>query len=211
MSQEDPTGEHIVSIIAQEAVDATWSGATIPARGDAPDYVEGVAGGGDLFMLGQRSPDAVPDSIADDVRDLISRANKALGPVRIEWVHDGDRPWLIQLHTATQFFDGEGVLSPGEAEDWLTHNVVDGLDQLRSLIPEAVRRGAGIVVNGDVGLTSHVGDLLRKAGVPGRLSRSGPSTTAPKHHQHHQHAGQRAENPANDDQENAQPSRARTD
>jgi hypothetical protein len=45
------------------------------------------------------------------------------------------------------------------------------LEALRELIELAARGGEGIVVTGEVGVTSHVGDLLRKAGLPARFGK----------------------------------------
>lgn len=167
---EDPHGTALASVLAQEGVDAHWSGATIPSGDDTPDHVEGVRGTGDQFMLGEQRPDRLPPEIADDVRQLAHKANKILGPVRIEWAHDGTAAWLLQAHVATHYFAGRGVLNAGDADVWLSFSVEDGLEALRKLIPRARQEGAGIVVTGSVGITSHVGDLLRKAGVPGRLA-----------------------------------------
>jgi hypothetical protein len=43
-----------------------------------------------------------------------------------------------------------------------------GLEQLRELIATAAP-DEGIEVAGDVGVTSHAGDLLRRAAIPSRL------------------------------------------
>ena len=43
-----------------------------------------------------------------------------------------------------------------------------GLEQLRELITTAAP-DEGIEVAGDVGVTSHAGDLLRRAAIPSRL------------------------------------------
>ncbi|PRY39339.1 hypothetical protein LY71_1218 [Geodermatophilus tzadiensis] len=167
---EDPDGTNIASVLSQEAVDARWSGATIPSGDDRPDHVEGVPGSGDAFMLGQQPPEAVPDDVVADVLAVAALARAVLGPVRLEWAHDGNTAWVVQAHVATHFFRGRGVLSPGDPQEWLDFNAADGLDELGTLITAARRRNAGIRVHGSVGLTSHVGDLLRKAGVPGRLA-----------------------------------------
>ncbi|MFW3171369.1 hypothetical protein [Geodermatophilus sp. CPCC 206100] len=170
LQAEDPDGTSIASVLSQEAVDAQWSGATIPSGNDQPDHVEGVHGSGDAFMLGSRSPEAVPDEVVADVRALAARARATLGPVRLEWAHDGTTAWVVQAHIATHFFGGGGVISAGDAPEWLPFDVADGLEELGTLIVTARERGAGVVVHGSVGLTSHVGDLLRKAGVPARLA-----------------------------------------
>jgi hypothetical protein len=166
LAEEDPTGTRIASVLDQDGVDADWAGATA-LRADGSVLVEGVRGTGDAFMLGDRAPEAVPASVADDVRALVGAAAGTLGPVRIEWAHDGTRAWLLQLHRVAQRVS-DAMLSPGAADRWLAYDPRDGLDRLRELVAEAQGVGAGVEVTGGVGVTSHVGDILRKAGVPGR-------------------------------------------
>jgi hypothetical protein len=170
LQAEDPDGTSIASVLSQEAVDARWSGATIPSDDGTPDHVEGVRGSGDAFMLGERAPEGLPEEVVADVRTLADRARRELGPVRLEWAHDGRTAWVLQAHIATHFFQDRAVLSPGDAPEWLDFHAGSGLDVLTRLLATARDRGAGILVHGAVGLTSHVGDLLRKAGVPGRLA-----------------------------------------
>jgi hypothetical protein len=171
LAAEDPTGREIKAVLAQEGVDSIWSGATMPSEaGD--DFVQGVAGPGDAFMLGEAAPVDLPGAVVDDVRHLAQRAREYLGPIRMEWAHDGQRAWVVQMHIGKHFFVGDQVLSKGEANEWLDFYTDDGLGQLRDLLPKAAERGAGILVHGRIGITSHVGDLLRKAQVPGRLASS---------------------------------------
>ena len=168
LAKEDPTGDRIVAVLDQHAVDAQYSGATATAP-DGSVVVEGVAGAGDAFMLGSRPGEALSTEVVRDVTELVQRAATELGRVRIEWVHDGDRAWVVQLHASRATVTAE-FLNPGTAEHWLPYDPAEGLDRLRHLVAEAQRAGAGVVVSGPVGITSHVGDIIRKAAVPGRLS-----------------------------------------
>jgi hypothetical protein len=168
LAKEDPHGQAIASVLAQQGVDPHWSGATM-ASADGDDFVQGVAGQGEAFMLGEQPPESLPESVLAEVRALARTARAALGPVRLEWVHDGHRPWVVQLHIARQFFADPHIVNAGEAESWLDFTVADGLEVLRTLLGQAQQQGAGIRIHGAVGLTSHVGDLIRRAGVPGRL------------------------------------------
>lgn len=164
LSEEDPTGEWISSVLSQEAVDAEFSGATLPLA-DQDDLVEGVAGGGGAFMLGGARPTRLPRHVVQAVRRAVSSLSMRLGPVRIEWAFDGERCWVLQMHRAAQLRGG--VISPGHADEWLDYDPDSGLEALRALLPEATARGAGVRVMRPVGVTSHVGDLLRKARIPG--------------------------------------------
>lgn len=168
LQREDPEGDAIASVLAQEGVEARFSGATVPQVG-AADLVEGIAGGGEAFMQGRSGPGRLPEKVVEDVRDVVAQVRGELGAVRLEWVHDGHRAWVVQLHLV-----GDravpGVIYPGEARTWHRFHAEDGLDVLRKMIAEVGRRGDGIVVDGNVGITSHVGDMLRKARIPARLA-----------------------------------------
>jgi hypothetical protein len=169
LAAEDPRGAEVVAVLAQEGVPARWSGAAVPGQ-DGDLLVEGVAGFGDDFMLARAAPARLPPPVADDVRRVGTRAAAALGPVRLEWAHDGDRPWVLQLQLATAAASAT-TIHPGEASRWHRFDPALGLDSLRELIA-GVGQGEGIEVAGDIGVTSHAGDLLRRAAVPSRLAAS---------------------------------------
>lgn len=168
LAAEDPTGTAIPSVLSQQGVHAAYSGATLPGSGDEPDTVQGVAGRGDRFMQGLQEPEPLPEEVTAAVRAATAAARAAVGPVRCEWAHDGRQVWILQLHLAAPGAK-PGVINPGEAEKWLRFDPASGLDALRGLVARAVSEGAGVLVTGPIGTTSHVGDILRKAGVPARI------------------------------------------
>jgi hypothetical protein len=169
MAKEDPHGSAIASVLAQEGVDAFYSGASLPGTGGEPDHVEGVAGRGDFFMLGERHPEPLPPHVIQDVRKLSAHARRVLGPVRLEFAHDGQEAWIVQLHISADQYR-PGMISPGVPENgWLDFDPADGLERLTEQITRAQAERRGIRVIAPVGITSHVGDLLRKAGVPAQL------------------------------------------
>jgi hypothetical protein len=163
---EDPEGTEVVAVLAQEGVHAQWSGAAVPAH-DGGLLVEGVAGFGDEFMLARVAPARLPERVVDDVRRVGARAAAALGPVRFEWAHDGGQAWVLQLQLATVAASAT-TIHPGTASRWHRFDPSHGLERLRELIA-SVGQGEGIEVAGDIGVTSHAGDLLRRAAVPSRL------------------------------------------
>jgi hypothetical protein len=167
LSEEDPSGTAIVSVLAQEGVAARWSGAALP-DGAGGLLVEGVAGSGEDFMLARAAPAALPERVADDVRRVGSCAAAALGPVRFEWAHDGAGAWVVQLHLATVAASG-ATIYPGTPSRWRRFDPSLGLERLRELIA-TVPPGEGVELTGDVGVTSHAGDLLRRAAIPSRLA-----------------------------------------
>lgn len=167
LEAEDPNRE-VASILAQEGAISAYSGGAASQSG-APPIVEGAPGRGDLYMAGGRS-EPIPDSIEHDVADLLRRAELVVGPAQIEWVHDGRQAWLLQLHARSIQPNTIGVINPGDAEHWISFDPLRGLTQLRDTIADAILSGAGIEITRPVGITSHVGDILRSAGIPARLT-----------------------------------------
>ena len=173
LAVEDPEGRAIASVLAQGAVVARHSGATITDR-DGEPVIEGAAGEGDRFMLGEKSPEALPDSVIADVRRIYAEAVALLGAVRFEWVHDGGKVWIVQLHKGGTN-TAAATLVPGEAAEWAVFEASNGLEALRGFL-DALPDDVGVRIEGAVGLTSHFADLLRKTKRPARLS--GPSSAA---------------------------------
>jgi hypothetical protein len=160
----------VAGVLAQEGVNALYSGATLPITNSSKHLVEGVTGAGDGFMLGESPTVQLPPDVEDRVRELLRDLEAALGSgARIEWADDGETAWVLQLHRVEKR-SRPGIFSEGEANAWMSFDPSQGLDALQELIVRALDAGAGIEVVKPIGLTSHVGDLLRKAGVPGRLS-----------------------------------------
>jgi len=169
LAAEDPSGTAIAAVLAQDGVRARWSGAALPdAAGGL--LVEGVPGSGEDFMLARAAPAPLPDRVLRDVRELGARAAAALGPVRFEWAHDAADAWVVQLHLATTAATGT-TIHPGTPSRWRRFDPSLGLEHLRRLIA-TVAPDEGIEIAGDVGVTSHAGDLLRRASIPSRLAGS---------------------------------------
>jgi hypothetical protein len=61
------------------------------------------------------------------------------------------------------------TISPGTPIRWHRFDPAQGLDRLRDLIAR-IPPGDGVELTGDVGVTSHAGDLLRRAAIPARLA-----------------------------------------
>ncbi len=165
LADEDPTGTAIASILSQRGVEARYSGALIVGVSGSP-VIEGKQGEGEDLMLGLSLPEQLPESVQADVLTTFNFLREKLGPVRFEWVHDGEKVWVVQLHRgATQSM--EGVLVPGEAEVWNHFDVSAGLNALRDVL-DTLEDNEGIILVGEIGLTSHIADVVRKAGKPAR-------------------------------------------
>jgi hypothetical protein len=167
LQEEDPAGDLIASVLAQDGVEARFSGALVTGS-DGEPLIEGVAGAGDQFMLGRQAPEELPPEIAGSLRDLYRRAAGRLGAVRFEWAHDGARPWILQLHRGASAGSGR-VIFPGEPARFHPLETAAGIDALRALISRVEGTGEGVVLVGRVGVTSHFGDLLRRARIPSRI------------------------------------------
>ena len=166
---EDPEDGAIASILCQSAVCAKFSGAAI-TDSNGNMLIEGRQGEGDHFMLGQQSPEQLPSDILADVQSSFAEASKVLGAVRFEWVHDGDRVWIVQLHKGGTESTGS-ILVPGESKEWAVFDAANGLEELRRFLNN-LPEYAGVMIVGEVGLTSHIADLVRKSNRPAKLSKS---------------------------------------
>lgn len=163
---EDPDGVALASVIAQQSVNAAYSGALIESS-DGEIIIEGAEGSGEGFMVGSVEPQPLPAEVENAVRDAHASLHKVLGSVRFEWVFDGSQAWIVQLHVGVSQSSGV-ILVPGEPESWHTFEVSDGLEALRQLVA-SLPANMGIRINGSVGRTSHIADVVRKANVPTRL------------------------------------------
>jgi hypothetical protein len=61
------------------------------------------------------------------------------------------------------------VIYPGDPLSEHRFHVGKGLEALRALIEQVEGTGEGIVLVGRVGVTSHLGDVLRRARIPSRI------------------------------------------
>jgi hypothetical protein len=77
--------------------------------------------------------------------------------------------WIVQLHRGATDSKGS-VLVPGNAKEWAVFEAAKGLDELRRLLDDLPAH-AGVRVEGEIGITSHIADLLRKSKRPARLSK----------------------------------------
>jgi hypothetical protein len=157
----------ITAVISQAAVTPLWSGALTPVK-DKPPVIEGVKGRGDGFMVGQKGPEDLPKEVVAQVMQVYQKASKKLGPLELEWVFDGNRVWVVQLHVGGGI-DDPAVLVPGNPKKWVTFPVEKGLEELRALIATIRGNDTGIELVGRVGITSHFGHELLAAKVPARL------------------------------------------
>ena len=166
-AREDPLATELASVLAQEGVEPSYSGALVSERGGRVT-IEGVAGTGDAFMMGKRAPEQLPRAVLDAVTKAYQRAAEILGPVKLEWCLDQARVWILQLHCGVTESVGRTIV-PGDAAEFRRFHVERGITEFREFVADAAKAKHGVVLVGRVGTTSHFGDILRRAAVPSRV------------------------------------------
>ena len=159
--------ERLASILVQDEVSARFSGALLTdVRGEP--IIEGVIGFGDDFMLGRVGPAQMEPALIDRLRELHMTLARYVGGVRAEWAFDGQVVWLIQLQQEAAMSSGQTIV-PGEVGFEHTFDVSRGLSGLRELVELVRGRSEGIKLIGNVGMTSHIADVLRRNKIPSRI------------------------------------------
>jgi hypothetical protein len=179
MEEEEAKGSNeinIASILSQAAVDALYSGASFVTEYEDCDLIEGVYGNGDKFMVGEQDKLELPAEVIEAVKILnneIRSYHKELGDVSLEWVYDGKNVWLVQLNQLkgeNKYKNSErNIIVYGSPSHYEKVFVKDGLDALRSKIDLIKDKNIGIELIGNIGVTSHFGDLLRLSNIPAIL------------------------------------------
>jgi hypothetical protein len=167
MKEADPSGDMIGAILIQDEVDAANSGAVSLTDGTNPS-VYGVAGFGDEFMMGTQEAARLPRRVKNQALTTYRSLARFFGPVRFEWVVDRKgNLWVVQLNLDA----GTGFnLLAGGADHWVHFDPTEGVEALGRLIDELRGSETGVILTKAVGLTSHIGDILRREAVPVRVS-----------------------------------------
>jgi hypothetical protein len=168
LADEDPTAREIASVAIQSEVPPAYSGALLTSIETDP-IIEGVAGYGDSLMLGQATPTQLPKTVENRVRELYDLLWHDLGSIRLEWVDDGNDIWVLQLQQETAKSSGT-IIVPGNTERFIEFQADEGLEKLRAIV-RSVEPNTGVILIGNVGMTSHMADVLRRAEIPSRLVR----------------------------------------
>ena len=86
----------------------------------------------------------------------------------MEWVADASQVWIVQLHCGATKSSGS-IIYPGNPSQYHEFDVEKGLEALRELVSSISNQNEGILLLGDVGITSHFGDVLRRAEIPSKI------------------------------------------
>lgn len=181
MEEEEKKGDNyinIASILSQDAVEAIYSGAAFISSNERNDIIEGVAGRGDNFMVGNQAKDDLPLEVVNAVKKIIEQFrvyHNELGDISIEWVFDGANVWVVQLNQLKISFKNDNitdsrVIVPGNPIRYEKVFAREGLEVLRSKVELYKDKNIGIDLIGNIGITSHFGDVLRLANIPSKLS-----------------------------------------
>ena len=176
MQEEELKGDNdinIASILSQEAIEPLFSGACIIKEESEDDIIEGVSGKGDGFMVGEEELYNLPKEVIKIIKKLNNDIRKhfnLLGEVSIEWVYDGNDVWIVQLNQI-KLSGNKDIIVDGNPKEYIKFNTNLGLESLRNLIKEIENKDIGIELIGNIGITSHFGDLLRLANIPSLLKR----------------------------------------
>lgn len=174
MQSEEEKGTeeiNIAAILSQDAVDAYYSGGAIISKDAKNDVIEGVQGNGELFMLGKNYKSDLPEHIKNELgiaMNILRSHNNLLGDVSIEWVYDNEKIWIVQLNQLKNNGSGNVIVS-GVPSFYEKFNVQEGLEALRERIKVIENKNIGIELIGNVGITSHFGDLLRQSNIPSKI------------------------------------------
>ncbi len=164
---EVPGNEVIASVLVQDEVPAQYSGAVLTSL-DGKMILEGVPGFGDDLMLGRSKPCALPPVVADAVGEVYATLVSHIGSIRAEWAFDGDSAWVLQVQPEAALSQ-DAVIVPGETEREMDFDVAGGLSGLRELLGLIQGGSVGIRLRGQVGMTSHIADVLRRHRIPSRI------------------------------------------
>jgi hypothetical protein len=159
--------DRLASILVQDEVNSKFSGAMLTGTGNQP-IIEGVQGFGDEFMLGRIGAGALDATLIDQLKSLHARIHECVGSARMEWAFDGETVWLLQLQQEEAISSGR-VIVPGETERDVDFEVSNGIAGLRQLVDLVAGKRIGINIIGDIGMTSHIADILRRHRIPSRI------------------------------------------
>ena len=90
-----------------------------------------------------------------------------IGSLRAEWVFDGDQVWLLQLQQESALSLGM-IIVTGEVEREIDFHS-SGIGGLREIVDLIGTQSVGIRLVGNVGMKSHIADILRRHRIPSRI------------------------------------------
>jgi hypothetical protein len=165
--EELPFRDRLASVLVQDEVNAKFSGAMLTGTENQP-IIEGVQGFGDEFMLGRIGADALDATLMNKLEKLHAGMLECVGSARMEWAFDGETVWVLQLQQEEAISSGR-VIVPGETDSDVEFEVNAGIGGLRQLVDLVSGKRIGINIIGDVGMTSHIADILRRHRIPSRI------------------------------------------
>jgi hypothetical protein len=160
MLRIDPEGEVIRSCLVQQDVGAEYSGAAQMWHDGV--RIEGVKGQGARLMKGTQSPQQLPTFVEQSIQKLSEDIKSVYGLCRFEWAWQNHRAWLLQINQIqgqSQSMTALGTIRQG----YLKFDPDLGLAELDRIISLAKLQDRDVLVTKQVGLTSHVCELLNQS------------------------------------------------
>ena len=178
MEEEENKGTEEINIgalLSQQGVRAEYSGGGILREKESESIVEGVKGEGDNFMIGEDGVIDIPKAVKTRVEVLEHQLRNhytLLGDITYEWVSDTNGIiWLVQMNQIEEIYAGQDVIVGGEVENYIDFKQEEGIDKLRTLVDTIDKQRIGVKIIGNIGVTSHIGDILRRAKVVSKIQR----------------------------------------
>ena len=158
---------NIASLIIQQGIEAKYSGAGLLNK--EIKIIEAVKGYGDDFMLGLKSN---KEDVAHLFKDsFIDTLLKVFSNCSFEWVIDNkDSIWIVQVNQIKGEFTEHDIVL-GDCKEYIYFDTDKGLDELRELIQTIKGKDVGINLIGNVGVTSHFGDILRINNIVSKITK----------------------------------------
>lgn len=162
LMEVDPIGLEVRSCLRQQEVEAHYSGAAIGSRESV--LVEGVIGDGSEFMMGKRPPTNLPPSVLGMVEEVAHDLVASFGDNRFEWAVDGSGVWILQVNPC-ETPQRSSIPLEIDGYRYIDFDPDEGLDCLQAVIELTRTTEATVRLSRNVGLTSHVIELLNSRGV----------------------------------------------
>ena len=164
----------ISSVLSQESVNAEYSGSLMPVKNNEENIIiEGVKGFGDKFMVGGQKLQVIPQVVQSIIKKIYKQVYKNFGPVKLEWVYDGKKVWIVQVNQ-TEGTSKNNIIYEGDAIRYIDiqiHKYIEenGYDSFLDHLHEIKDKGIGINIIGNIGKTGHIGEALIQNKIPSRI------------------------------------------
>ncbi len=157
---------NLSSVIIQDSVESEFSGCFLI---ESNSYVvEGVKGFGDRLMNGTEAPQPLPEILRNRIEKLAKKLLGNFGPARVEWAADKEKIWILQVNLnqikfkANEYNQFVIYNQIKKISNYIEFKTNRGLSEFRKFLNDLDSKKNGVILVGNIGVTSHFGDLLRR-------------------------------------------------